>query len=304
MPDPLLVTIVITTYHRPDRICRAVDSVLAQTCEKEIFVVDDNGKDTDYHTQTAQQLEKYGDTITYLVNDVNMGVSRARNRALALAQGKYITFLDDDDEIAPDKLEKQVQRMEELGEEYSCCYCAYIKYLSGGKIHHSHETLEGDAFLPTIARVFFPGSGSNLLVRTDDMKKTGGYDPELTRFEDYLVMVKLLKDKKLAYVPEELLTIHYEIREKNPTYESLIVDDEKWFARIQEYMPLLSVKEQQRLLQIAALERWRYALPRHETKDAVRNMKENKVSAALFLRYICYLADRLIRKRSYGFKPF
>ena len=194
--------------------------------------------------------------------------------------------------------------MEELGDDYSCCYCAYIKYLGGGKVHHSYETLEGDAFLPTIARVFFPGSGSNLLVRTEDMKKTGGYDPDLTRFEDYLVMVKLLKDKKLAYVPEELLTIHYEIREKNPTYESLIVDDEKWFARIQEYLPLLTEKEQQIILQIAALERWRYALPRHETKDAVRNMKENKVSAALFLRYICYLADRLVRKRSYGFKPF
>nr|MCR5372691.1 hypothetical protein [Solobacterium sp.] len=179
-----------------------------------------------------------------------------------------------------------------------------IKYLSGGKVHHSHETLEGDAFLPTLARVFYPGSGSNLLVRTDYMKETGGYDPDLTRFEDYLVMVKLLKDHKLAYVDEELLIIHYEIREKNPTYESLVVDDEKYFAKVQEYMDSLPEKEQQRILQIASLERWRYALPRHETKDALQNMKNNKVSAGLFLRYILYLTDRLVRKRSYGFKPF
>ena len=298
------VTIVITTYHRPDRICRAVDSALAQTCDKEVFVVDDNGRDTDWQRQTAAQLAKYGDTITYLVNEENMGVSRARNRALALAQGRYITFLDDDDEIVPEKLEKQIRRMEELGDEYSCCYCAYIKYLSGGRIHHSHETLEGDALLPTLARVFYPGSGSNLLVRTDYMKDTGGYDPDLTRFEDYLVMVKLLKDHKLAYVDEELLIIHYEIREKNPTYESLVVDDEKYFAKVREYMDSLPEKEQQRILQTASLERWRYALPRHETKDALQNMKKNKVSAGLFLRYILYLADRLVRKRSYGFKPF
>ena len=129
-----MATIVITTYHRPDRISRAVDSALAQTCDKEIIVVDDNGKDTDWHRQTAEQMAVYVGQVTYLVNEVNLGVSNARNRALAIAEGKYITFLDDDDEIAPTKLEKQIQRMEELGEDYSCCYCAYIKYLSRGRI--------------------------------------------------------------------------------------------------------------------------------------------------------------------------
>ena len=110
MVDHCPVTIVITTYHRPDRISRAVDSALAQTCDKEIIVVDDNGKDTDWHRQTAEQMEQYADKVTYLVNEVNSGVSNARNRALALARGKYITFLDDDDEIAPTKLEKQILR--------------------------------------------------------------------------------------------------------------------------------------------------------------------------------------------------
>ena len=304
MTEAYPVTIVITTYHRPDRISRAVDSALAQTCDKEIIVVDDNGKDTDWHRQTAQQMTKYEGQVTYLVNEVNLGVSNARNRALAIAEGKYITFLDDDDEIAPTKLEKQIQRMEELGEDYSCCYCAYIKYLSRGRIHHSHETLEGDVFLPTIARVFYPGSGSNLLVRTQYLKDVGGYDPELTRFEDYEIMVKLLKDRKLAYVDEELLTIHYEIREKNPTYKSLIVDDEKYFAKVRLYLETLNRNDRDTVMKIAALERWRYALPRHEMKDAVRNMKSAGVSAGLFIRYLFYLTDRVIRKRSYGFKPF
>ncbi len=299
-----LVTIVITTYHRPDRICRAVDSALAQTCMKEVIVVDDNGRDTDWHRDTAAEVAKYGDQITYLINEVNMGVSNARNRGLAIAKGKYITFLDDDDEIAPEKLRKQAERMEELGDDCSCCYCAYIKYLGGGTVHHSHETLEGDAFYPTLVRVFFPGSGSNLLVRTDYLKETGGYDPDLTRFEDYLIMVNLLKDHKLAYVDEELLTIHYEIREKNPTYESLVIDDEKYFAKISGYLDALSEEERQMFYRIASLERWRYALPRHETKDAFRNMKKAGVSAGLFIRYILYLLDRAVNKRSYGFKPF
>ena len=58
-------------------------------------------------------------------------------------------------------------------------------------------------------------------------------------------MVKLLKDHKLAYVDEELLIIHYEIREKNPTYESLVVDDEKYFAKVREYMDSLPEKDRQ-----------------------------------------------------------
>ena len=90
------VTIVIPTYKRADRIVRAVNSALEQTVkDKEVIVVDDNGKNSKAQLETEQALKDFiaNKKITYLVNEVNRGGSFSRNRGLEVAISKYITFL-------------------------------------------------------------------------------------------------------------------------------------------------------------------------------------------------------------------
>ena len=66
----------------------------------------------------------------------------------------------------------------------------------------------------------------------------------------------------------------------------------------------LPTKQQSLIYQVAGLERWRYGLPRKSKKDAFQILKDNHVSPVLFIRYVFYLIDRMVTKRSYGFKAF
>lgn len=298
------ISIVITTYHRPEQIARAITCADRQTAAHEIIVVDDNGIDTPEQKATAEAILPYSDRVTYLVNEQNRGPSYSRNRGLQQARGDCITFLDDDDEIAPEKLEAQAALLERKGPEYSCCYCSFTKYLAGGKRFLNAEKTEGAVYPYILGRMLYVGSGSNLLVRTGILKDAGGYDESLRKFEDYEMMGRILKHHLLAYLDQNLLTIHYEVRGKVPTYQELVSYDQLYFDKISAELDQLPAGEQEGIRQMEALERWRYALPRKETADAWGYLKHCGVTPALFLRYLCYCADRAIGKKSYGFKTF
>jgi len=99
------VTVVIPTYNRAHLIGRALRSVLAQTHQDfEIIIVDDGSSD-----DTEEVINNYPDQrITYYRHGRNRGGSVARNTGIELAKGRFIAFLDSDDEWLPRKLEKQV----------------------------------------------------------------------------------------------------------------------------------------------------------------------------------------------------
>jgi glycosyltransferase involved in cell wall biosynthesis len=110
-PHAALVSIVLPTANRPDRIGTALTSVLAQTYERlEVIVVDDASA-TPVDDVVASVAG--GDPRVRLIRrDVNGGAAAARNTGLGLAQGNFIAFLDDDDRWDPLKLAKQVAYLE------------------------------------------------------------------------------------------------------------------------------------------------------------------------------------------------
>jgi len=102
------ISVVIPVYNREQTIRRAIDSVLAQELlPEEIIVVDDGSTDN-----TPEILNSYLPKIQ-VVRQGNKGVSAARNRGIEVAGGKWIAFLDSDDEWMPDKLLKQMTYLEQ-----------------------------------------------------------------------------------------------------------------------------------------------------------------------------------------------
>lgn len=104
-----LVSILIPAHNAERWITDALRSAIAQTWQrKEIIVVDDGSDD-----RTAEVARRFASKQVAVVSTENRGAAAARNHAMELSQGDYIQWLDADDLLAPDKIERQLAAMED-----------------------------------------------------------------------------------------------------------------------------------------------------------------------------------------------
>jgi glycosyltransferase involved in cell wall biosynthesis len=104
-----LVSILIPAYNAEEWIADTVQSAIGQTWpHKEIIVVDDGSAD-----RTAEVARRFASRDVTVVSKENQGAAAARNHALRLSQGDYIQWLDADDLLAPDKIERQLAALQE-----------------------------------------------------------------------------------------------------------------------------------------------------------------------------------------------
>jgi glycosyltransferase involved in cell wall biosynthesis len=99
-----LVSVLVAAYNAAAWLTETLDSVSQQTWGNiEIIVVDDGSKD-----ETLSIAKQYESSTIKVIYQENQGASAARNRGLELAQGDFIQYLDADDLLAPDKIERQL----------------------------------------------------------------------------------------------------------------------------------------------------------------------------------------------------
>jgi glycosyltransferase involved in cell wall biosynthesis len=99
-----LVSILIPAYNSEQWIAETLHSAVAQTWpRKEIIVVDDGSKD-----HTAEVAQRFASNQVRVVSKQNEGAAATRNHALRLSQGDYVQWLDADDLLVPDKIERQL----------------------------------------------------------------------------------------------------------------------------------------------------------------------------------------------------
>lgn len=103
-----MISIIIPIYNVKDYVKDCIDSILNQTYKDyEVILVDDCGRDDS--VAIAENMLKEGQ-VNYMVlhHDHNRGLSAARNTGFAKAKGEYVLFVDSDDSISNDCLEKLV----------------------------------------------------------------------------------------------------------------------------------------------------------------------------------------------------
>ena len=107
------VSVIIPVYNSEKYIERCIESVLNQTFQNfELIVINDGSKDNSQEILEGYK-EKYANKIM-LINQENMGVSKTRNKAIKIANGEYIVFIDNDDYIDNDYIETHIQNIEEV----------------------------------------------------------------------------------------------------------------------------------------------------------------------------------------------
>jgi len=104
-----LVSILIPAYNAEETIASTIESAIAQTWQrKEIIVVDDGSRD-----RTAEVARRFAAQGVNVVTVANQGAAAARNHALQMSQGDYIQWLDADDLLVPEKIERQLAALRE-----------------------------------------------------------------------------------------------------------------------------------------------------------------------------------------------
>ena len=104
-----LVSVIVPTYNRPDSLPEALDSIAKQTFRNiDVIVVNDGGCDVQNVIEAASENV----TIQYICHHDNKGLPATRNTGIRKAQGKYITYLDDDDILYPAHIQTLVDFLE------------------------------------------------------------------------------------------------------------------------------------------------------------------------------------------------
>ena len=137
-----LVSVIIPLFNCENYIEETLLSVVNQTYKKlEIIVVNDGSDDN-----SLQKANSIIDSRIIILNQENKGASATRNLGLRYATGKYIQFLDADDLISSEKIEKQVIVLEN-SDEYSIAYCSTIYFFNGENHLEKFQNEYDKAFL-------------------------------------------------------------------------------------------------------------------------------------------------------------
>lgn len=182
------VTAIIPAYNAEKYIEKAITSVLEQTVECKMIIVNDASKDGTSDVAKKYQ-QKYPNLITFVDKEKNEGVCAARNQAVQMADTEYIAYLDADDWWAEKKVEYQLRKIKESSA--SLCYSGR-ELMNGdgastGKIVHvpecvTYKSLLNGNVIPC----------SSVLIRRADALKYPMIHDEL--HEDYIMWLSMLRD--------------------------------------------------------------------------------------------------------------
>jgi len=202
-PGPA-VSVIIPAYNRAATVAQAIRSVIAQTYQDfEILVVDDCSTD-DTHGAVAAVKDP---RVRYLRHDRNRGGSAARNTGIAASTGRYIAFLDSDDEWRPEKLAKQVERFEASPPRVGLVGTGQISVYDNGRTWERPLTISGDV-RQTLLTYNVVGSASNGMIRRSVIDVVTGFDETLPSWQDIDLWLRIAEHFDIAIVPEYLTVIH------------------------------------------------------------------------------------------------
>ncbi len=233
-----LVSIIITTYCRPvPMLLRALDSARNQTHTKlEIIVVDDSPDSFDQRDAVQAAIEQLqDDRIVYIRHEKNMGACVARNTGIAAAKGQYIMYLDDDDELLPENVERRLAVFAQnpnLGMVYSRSYI--VDSANGTQRETEQQLYRGYIFDKLILSNFI---GPNALVKAECFEICGMFDPAFQSAQDFDMWLRVAEKYEMDYVDAPQIKIYIHAGERISTnYAKKVQGQEALNKKFIEYL--------------------------------------------------------------------
>jgi glycosyltransferase involved in cell wall biosynthesis len=210
------ISVLMPAYNAAKYIYKAIASVLDQTySDFELLIINDGSTD-----DTASVALSFNDPRIVLINTEHEGIAAALNTGLRLADGSFIARFDADDICLPQRLEKQLNFLEDHP-DYVLVGSDAEYILENGDflfnfqcIAHSNEEIQRNLY------VYCPFIHSTVMYKRDEVIKAGGYNVHAHNFEDYLLWTSISKVGKLQNLREPLIKVRLNA--------SSVTIDEKW----------------------------------------------------------------------------
>ena len=196
-----LFSVVIATFNRAELLKRALESLIRQTEKEWEAIIVDDGSTDDTHEQILPYLESFGGMKYF--HKPHSGMVTSKNQGIALAGGKFITFLDSDDEYLPSHLEGRRRFLEDNPE---------VMFLYGG------AKILGNPYVPDkndpSARIHLSDCviGGTFVVEREVLLSLGGFQ-QITLSCDFDLW-KRAKKRKITMA--EIKTPTYIYHHENP----------------------------------------------------------------------------------------
>ena len=244
MPE---ISVIVPVYNVEEYLARCIDSILAQSfTDFELILVDDGSTDS-----SGVICDEYaeGDSRVHVIHQVNKGQAAARNCALDLARGEYVSFIDSDDYVHPEML----CFLTGLAETTNADICIY-KYLEGKDSSYKWEKPCND---------FIVAKGSDFLrkcilndvnrcwILCDKLFKRKCFNsirlPEGRIHEDNATVYKLLYDAEKVVINDSILYYYYE-NPNSTMNESYSLKRLDWLLVLEEMIPFFVNHNEKELL--------------------------------------------------------
>lgn len=277
------ISVIIPTYNYGEYVHRAIDSVLGQSFRDfEIIVVDDGSTDN-----TKEIIEKhFRNKVEYYYQE-NSGAPSARNQGLGFSKGEYVVFLDADDRLMKNAL-KTRYRFLQSHPDYDWVYGAALYQNDNGQDvsrffsnnFASSNKRQGYILPYLLLGELIPLC--SVMLRRKLVQKLGGFDTNLSCFQDYELWLRVAAQSKIGFVADCNVTVLIHegsiSRSKGDGYRSILKILTDAEVKFPEVIERLGYSWRKRLSRIMA-ERARHLV----------NAGEHKSGLSLFVKAIkCY----------------
>jgi len=238
MYEETLVSVIIPCYNGEKFIGEAIESVINQTHQNwELIIVDDGSTDSSKDVVRQYTTNR---RIRLIEHGCNKGIPKTKNDGIAVAQGDYVAFLDQDDIWMPSKLELQLRRFALEGKNVGlvCTGMLFIdenmkitSIFRGFNDTNQQELLKSLYWNPI-------NSSSVMMVNRQVLSQVGTFDENLVGWDDYELLMRIATRSQVKYVRIPLVKKRVHPRSAQ---RSLIVRNEakKVFEHVRDLHPFL-----------------------------------------------------------------
>ena len=217
-----MISVIVPVYNASKYINDCIDSILNQTYKDfELILINDGSSDNSLNI-----IEKYKeqDNRIKVFSQENKGVSYTRNRGIDIAKGNYLMFIDSDDWIEINALEKMLEIIEKYNADVARCNY-FVNYenkeIIGNDFFEKEEIVYNkkllrEKIIPALLCNKMKSFSCLYLIKTNVMKNSIYYNEKICMLEDQIVCLKILaKINKCVFTEEPLY--HYRVNPYSAT---------------------------------------------------------------------------------------